>query len=85
MDKTDTSKDEHIRTEFARAFGWYKSQGNFSVYGESTPRLPTWEEIFIETGRLLNRSQILSDTQHIKSLETQFQSLEEVVRKLTEK
>lgn len=85
MDKTDTSKDEHIRTEFARAFGWYKSYGNYSGYGESTPRLPTWEEIFIETGRLLNRSQILSDTQHIKSLETRFQSLEEVVRKLTEK
>lgn len=75
-------KDEYLRKEFARAFGWYERRGAYDNYGDEKPRTPSWEEIFIEVGRMLNRSQTLTDTQYIQSLDTRFQFLEEAVRKL---
>jgi hypothetical protein len=57
MDTTDTSKDEYIRKEFAKAFGWWIDRDvMYARYDNSDrkPRTPTWEEIFIEVGRLLN-------------------------------
>jgi len=53
MDTTDTSKDQYLRKEFARAFGWFKKKDYYDSTRESEPRTPTWEEIFIEVGRLL--------------------------------
>lgn len=44
--------DQLIRKEFAKAFSWYKSQGQFS-YSDRELRLPTWEEIFVELGKVL--------------------------------
>lgn len=34
-------QDEHLRGEFAKAFGWIKYPN------------PTWEQIFIQVGKLL--------------------------------
>jgi hypothetical protein len=44
------SGDERKRKEFAKAFNWMKE-----VYGynERDALCPTWEQIFIETGKLL--------------------------------
>lgn len=44
-------EDERIRKEFAKAFGWFEREG---YYGDNKKaRTPTWEEIFIETGKTL--------------------------------
>ena len=44
--------DEYRRKEIAKAFGWYKKRGQYD-YSDTEPRLPSWEEIFVELGRLL--------------------------------
>jgi len=45
------SGDERRRKEFAKVFNWYQKQG---VYGyQSELRMPSWEEIFTEIGKLL--------------------------------
>ena len=56
------------RKEFARAFGWNK-QGQTYYDGEFNPRLPSWEEIFVEIGRLLSAQknlQYISDVENLK-------------------
>lgn len=40
-----------IRQEFAKAFGWYKDKMHYQDI--NTPKTPSWEEIFVEVGRLL--------------------------------
>lgn len=79
MDTQDTSKDEYLRTEFARAFGWFKRKGQYDYYNEENPRTPSWEEIFIEVGRMLNRSQTLTDTYQIGSIERRMNDLEQYI------
>lgn len=47
--------DERRRKEFAKAFNWVKN-ANFNTYGthiEKEPQLPSWEQIFVQIGRLL--------------------------------
>lgn len=44
--------DEYRRKEIAKAFGWYKKRNQYD-YGDTEPRLPSWEEIFVELGSLL--------------------------------
>ena len=52
-----TEKDLLIRKEFAKAFNWYVQE---SAYGyssrESRVKEPTWVEIFVELGKLLQKS-----------------------------
>ena len=52
-------EDLEIRKEFAKAFNWYKGE---SIYGYSSKervfKEPTWSEIFVELGKLLERSKI---------------------------
>lgn len=43
--------DKNRRTEFAKAFGW-KKKNSYGSMNEDW-YLPTWEEIFIEQGKLL--------------------------------
>lgn len=45
-------KDEDIREEFAKAFGWKAERWLYS--GESTNRIPSWIEVFTELGRLMS-------------------------------
>lgn len=55
------SIDKERRTEFAKAFGWKKE----SPFGRVTEDwyLPTWEEIFVHIGKLLepNNYEILKN------------------------
>jgi len=44
-----SSSNTRRKKEFAKAFGWYES--NSYGYGKE-PLKPSWEEIFIEIGRL---------------------------------
>ena len=48
------SADERRRKEFAKAFNWVK---NIQMIGyshvEQEPQLPSWEQIFVQVGKLL--------------------------------
>jgi vacuolar-type H+-ATPase catalytic subunit A/Vma1 len=48
-------KDARIRKEFAKAFGWYKEKEPFHGMVKATEELKdiSWEEVFIEVGKLL--------------------------------
>lgn len=43
-------EEESLRRDFARIFGWYKTNQN--NYNTREPRETTWAEIFVEIGRL---------------------------------
>ena len=51
---TWASNDERRRREFAKAFNWVK---NIRMVGymhvEQEPQTPSWEEIFVQVGKLL--------------------------------
>lgn len=48
------SADERRRKEFAKAFNWVKNIQTFGYsHIEKEPQLPTWEEIFVQIGKLL--------------------------------
>lgn len=49
--KEYSDASERRRKEFAKAFGWYE-QTYYSSYNRP-PKLPSWEEIFVEIGKLL--------------------------------
>jgi len=47
--------DERRRKEFAKAFNWVKNAGysSYTNHIDKEPQLPSWEQIFIQVGRLL--------------------------------
>ena len=55
---------ERIRKEFAKAFNWMKS-GAYAYNGQE-PLVPTWEEIFVKIGSLINR---VDEVNRIKAIE----------------
>ena len=59
------TKDERMRKEFAKAFGWYENPGSYGYDNKKNPRLPSWQEVFVETGRLLAKYDTLGDRQLI--------------------
>src|SRR3990167_2261607 len=82
------SSDEFVRLEFSKAFRWYKKKGAYdSGYDDPKEILPTWEQIFIELGRLLERQKRLdyiTDNENIslrlKELEIAHSELEHNLR-----
>src|SRR3990167_2814136 len=46
--------DERRRREFAKAFDWVKNIQTFGYsHVEKEPQLPSWEQIFVQVGKLL--------------------------------
>lgn len=68
------SGDENRRKEFAKAFGWNSSMNSFT--NEVNKSNPTWPEIFVEVGRLLN-------TQDFKDLEGRLSSSSREISELS--
>ena len=66
------SRSESIRKEFARAFNW--QEVGYS-YTDTKYKTPTWEEIFVEVGKLL------ATRNHVE-LEEQVKHLGQVVSNL---
>jgi len=49
-----STRGECLRKEFAKSFNWYESKSDYGYSNsERKLRLPTWEEIFVEVGKLL--------------------------------
>ena len=61
--------DEDRRREFAKAFSWRGEPGVFNYGGRGEPILPSWEEIWIELGRLLAAKNFLDFEGNISTLE----------------
>ena len=62
--------DERKRKEFAKAFNWY---------GEL--RLPSWEEIFVQTGKLLAAKNFYDFEGNLSELECKLENLEQKIKK----
>ena len=45
--------DERRKKEFAKTFNWYKKKENFGYSNDSELITPSWEQIFVEVGKLL--------------------------------
>ena len=60
------------RQEFARAFGWHK-KGMYA--GDDELETPTWEEIFVELGKLLAERKDLGLRDELYSLQTRVDEL----------
>lgn len=50
---TATLKDKELRIEFAKAFNWYEDKPLYG--GEKKLIEPTWPQIFVKVGALLER------------------------------
>ena len=68
------TRDEESRKAFALAFGWFKKKGQYD-YGESEIRVPTWTEIYVELGKLLERQKRLDYIFQNESNQMQIQEL----------
>ena len=67
-------KDKDIRKEFARAFNWTKR----NEYGGQTIeyRQPTWEEIFVELGKLLEKQNRIEYVFNKEKMDREIQELQ---------
>lgn len=74
------SGDERRRKEFAKAFNWRKPKEMYSP-GENEPSVPTWEQIFVEVGKLLAARNFYDFEGNISELECKFEDLEKKIRK----
>lgn len=78
-DAKRASNNEYIRREFAKAFSWFKRSSY--GYDNSEPKLPSWEEIFIKVGSLLdktnNENRLISIEDRLNHFDSLFTELQE--------
>lgn len=66
--------EEYIRQQFAKAFGWFKRK-QYDYEREDIPLTPTWEQIFLHLGELLNAQKRLDYITDVENLKMQMQEL----------
>ncbi len=71
--------DERRKKEFAKAFSWYEKQAMYHYDREI--KLPSWEEIFVEIGKLLAAKNFMDFKGNLSELECKVNNLEEKIRK----
>lgn len=69
------TKDDLIRREFAKAFSLYQEKSPYDHSREL--RLPTWEEIFVEIGKLLAARTFYDLEGNVSELEHRITQLEQ--------
>ena len=74
------SGDERKRKEFAKAFDWYD---NYKGYGSDNRaiRLSSWEEIFVQVGKLLSTKNFYDFEGNLSELECKLENLENKIKK----
>lgn len=60
-----SKQDAERRAEFAKAFNWKDGNGYNAAY-----KVPSWPEIFVHIGKLLNRNDLEAITGTIEGLRT---------------
>lgn len=73
------NNDKYYREEFAKAFNWYKKRGMYDYQDELLT--PSWEQIFIEIGRLLQRQRTEIQDSRMSRLEDDVFQLKEQIRR----
>lgn len=68
-----SKEDERRRKEFAKAFGWFKRN---PYGGDPEYSVPTWEQIWVEVGKLLNVRDFRDYEGNISELECKLEDLE---------
>ena len=71
------SGDENRRIEFAKAFHWFKKKGAYDYQEEYLT--PTWVQIFIEIGRLLEKRNYKDLSDRISRNEDQLFKINEMI------
>ena len=71
---------ERRRKEFAKAFSWRKPQEMYSPR-DNEPATPTWEQIFVEIGKLLAARTFYDLEGNVSELEYAIKNLEEKIKK----
>lgn len=59
---------DNLRQEFAKAFDWYVQETRYDA--EKELKTPTWEEIFVEIGKLLSVKRFYDMDNKVKGIET---------------
>lgn len=75
-----TAEDIRLRKEFARAFGWNKAKKLYD-YGESELYQPTWIEIFVELGKLLNARNFTDFEGNVSEIECRLENVVSAIKK----
>ena len=70
----ETTKDVNRRKEFAKAFNWRKQKSVYNYDEEII--LPSWEEIFIEIGKLLQQKKVNSCKQDIEDINNKIDEIQ---------
>jgi len=73
VETSSRARDESMRTEFAKAFGWKTQKNQWS--NEDAYRIPTWGEILVETGKLLAKQEALDNRQAMDRLQGEMEYL----------
>src|SRR3990167_781090 len=74
------SGNENRLKEFAKVFNWYKKRGQYDY--TDTLAEPTWIEVFIELGKLLERQKRLDYITGFENLNMQVRELDLEVKNL---
>ena len=76
------SGDERRRKEFAKAFNWGKRKNGLYDYNHDWEwTIPSWEQIFVETGKLLASRNFTNYEGNISELECKLDKLYEMLSK----
>jgi len=85
MNEHFVAQDKNIRTEFAKAFNWYKEKKRFDYDDDDKEfYLPSWQEIFVEIGKLLAKKKEISDfhiANRLSDIDTRMFQLEKLSTK----
>lgn len=79
-----SDRDLERRKEFARAFGWNKKRGQYD-YGDVELYEPTWVEVFVELGKLLNAKNFNDFSGNVSELEVMVDNLQKEINALKPK
>jgi len=70
-------RDEEIKQEFAKAFGWFESRGIMHARfdrSDEDPQKPSWSEIFVKVGKLLQNEIFSSTLKKVEDIEKVLQN-----------
>ena len=70
---------EQVRKEFARAFGWYKSKSPYSFNNSEEAILPSWAQIWVHVGSLLNDRDLEDLAEKQKQLRYELTEIKEII------
>jgi len=59
------AEDQRLREEFGKTFGWVKKAGRYD--DNLVVVTPSWEKIFVEVGRLMEKKDVLNLASKVES------------------